>query len=133
MLSIEPELDTRLGRAQRIRRIVRLSMDAPRHKDLPVTLRNISVKGFGATCLDASVVQGQVVHLKCEDFAMLEASVRWSEGHKFGACFTEMLTDQELADFVSRCLETRSGVAWEVNARHRVANPLVDPGSLRRV
>lgn len=116
-----------------MRRIVRLSMDAPRQKDLPVTLRNVSVKGFGATCLEATVVAGQIVHLKCGGYAMLEATVRWSEGHKFGACFTEVLTDQELADFVSRCLETRSGVAWEVNARHRVTNPLVDPGSLRRV
>lgn len=133
MLSIEPQLDARLGQAQRMRRIVRLFMDAPRHKDLPITLRNVSIKGFGATCQDTTVIPGQVVHLKCGGFAMLEATVRWSDGQKFGASFTDMLTEQELADFVSRCLDTRSGAAWEVSARHRVANPSVNPGSLRRI
>lgn len=133
MSMIDPIEDKRSGRSQRMRRLVRLTMDCPRRKDLAITLRNISPRGFGASCLEFAMMVGETVHLQIKGQAALEGEIRWVDGHKFGASFKAVLTEHELVEIVASSVDARAETNWEVSSRHRVVTPAYGTGSLRRL
>lgn len=133
MSMIDPVKDKRSGRTQRMRRLIRLTMDCSRRKGLAITLRNISPKGFGASCPDFALTVGDTVHLQRKGMAPVEGEVRWVDGHKFGACFKALLTGQDLAQIVASGADVRSETTWEVSSRHRVITPAWGQAPLRRL
>lgn len=133
MSMIERIEDKRTGRAQRMRRLIRLTMDCSRRKDLAITLRNISPRGFGASCPDLAMRVGDIVHLQVKGMTPVEGEIRWVDGHKFGACFKAFLTEQELAQIVASGVDVRPGTTWEVSSLHRVVTPAYGPAPLRRL
>lgn len=133
MSIIDPVEDKRTGRSQRMRRLVRLTMDCSRRKDLAITLRNISPKGFGASCPDFAMMVGETVHLQIKGMAPVEGEIRWVDRHKFGACFKAALTERELVQIVASSADARAETNWEVSSRHRVVTPACGPALLRRL
>ncbi len=122
------------ARATRRARIIRATLTLPHGEDRDVIVRNLSARGLGATCRSLAPMKGEQVTIRLPGDIAAHGAVRWVKGQAFG-----LALDAELdIAAIEHALQHRlaSGPAqssWEVETRHKVHTPRVDPTTLRRV
>lgn len=115
-------------------RIVRATVAARDGAGQDVVIRNISLRGLGATCKGAAPVKGERVTVVLPGGMPLSGEVRWFAGHAFGMLLDEDFAIETLAQALQRQAHvSRVNGEWHVESRHRVRTPHVDPTRVRRI
>ncbi|MCH7627959.1 MULTISPECIES: PilZ domain-containing protein [Novosphingobium] len=121
-------------RAVRSARIIRAMLALPDGEQRDVIVRNLSTCGLGATCRSLAPMKGEHVTIHLPGEVAAHGVVRWVKGQAFGVALDQDLDIAVIEGALQRRITTPStDSSWEVEARHKVYTPRVDPTTLRRV
>ncbi|MEO0032222.1 MAG: hypothetical protein RIS94_1980 [Pseudomonadota bacterium] len=97
-------------------------------------IRNVSRIGLGGTCKGAAPVRGERITVTLPGGQALSGQVRWFQDHAFGMELDDEFDIDALAQALQRQAHvSRVNGAWQVESRHRVQTPQVDPARIRRL
>lgn len=131
---IESQGSHRADRELRSARIIRATLTLDGREDRDVIVRNLSTYGVGATCRKPPPSKGELVTIHLPGGIEAKGDVRWAKGQAFGVALDQKLDIPAIETALQRRLaSTPTSDSWEVDARHKVHTPRVDPTTLRRV
>ncbi|WP_225206137.1 PilZ domain-containing protein [Novosphingobium huizhouense] len=127
-------LQKRVGREHRRARILRATLVTLAGHSHEVIVRNLSDFGLGMTCRTIAPEKGESVTVRLPGDITVHGTVRWVTGQAFGVA----LDDKLEADAIEAALQRKSSEptaapGWQIEDRHRVYTPRVDPTKMRRV
>jgi hypothetical protein len=126
--------DDETVREERFRRLVRAEMTDERGETQDVVIRNLSLRGIGATAREFAPITGETMTLRLPGGQVVRAVVMWADAMTFGANLKDELNLAALTNAVSRSTQRATqGGKWEVRTGHRVSNGAVDPAKLRLI
>lgn len=115
-------------------RIVRAQLVVSDGSCTDFVIRNVSRGGLGGTCKGPAPVRGERITVILPGGQALPGQVRWFRDHAFG-----MELDHEFdIEILTQALQRQAHVSrvsgsWQVESRHRVHTPHVDPARVRRL
>lgn len=128
------EMHDRVGREHRRARIVRATLVTDTGEERDVIIRNLSEFGLGGTCRSIAPVKGESVLVRLPGDVAVHGIVRWVKGQAFGVALDDKLAATDVEEAIHRKVsEPAPGSTWQIEDRHRVYTPRVDPTRLRRV
>ena len=122
------------GREARQRRLIRAQVCSDRLTPHDIIIRNLSLRGIGASSLGLPPMQDEKVTVLLPDGQNITGWISWIDGQCFGIKLDRDLDLQSLAASTQRANElTCVSTAWEVKRLHRVTTPRVDTSKLRKI
>ena len=120
------------GRLPRTSRLIRAQLRDCRNVKFDILIRNVSEQGIGGIARGHILEQVENVTVLFKEDSMMEGTVAWIDGDRFGIKLANKLDVAVLSELVQKkqgMNQTES--TWEVRRLHKVDAPKV--GTLRRV
>lgn len=99
-----------------------------------IVIWNVSKTGIGASTRGKVPQEGSDVTLNLLDSPPIHGTVRWVDGDSFGIALADEIDLEFLSEKIKhKQAERRQATGWEVDRIHKVANPVREVSTLRKI